>query len=323
MKKAVILTRDTAYFDQLRLCGGEGPVPPFACVSAFPPEKAPQTVWLADGSTSGCVKAENLPECDAVFTDRWEEPRDGVRTVCKYREGAAVLREIREICGGTTAGVHGGGGSRILLCTSADGGSGTSAVALGAALAAAPDAFYLNLEPVSGYSPFPAGDGPDFGAVLFRMHSRFSGEGEAVLSMAATDRRGVSYFLPPRNAADMGGLSGETVDGLLSCLKKSGKFARIVVDCPFSFGTVCSAAAAAADEIFLICREGSRKNGAVRDWLQKSCGAAVSEIRRAGSAAADGGFTIPEYRGVSEEECIVRTADVLRGHPLLQKNEFL
>lgn len=161
---------------------------------------------------------------------------EGFPAICKYQKAEAIYKLLLNLYAESASEVKlkkKAGNVRVVLFTSAQGGSGTSAAAASYAMHRAKEkkVFYLNLEKFGDSGLYFIGDGKmSFSDVIYALQSR---KGNLMMKMESalqTDSSGVDFFSSCRNVYDMFGLSDEDVQRLLQELSQIAAYEEIVVD---------------------------------------------------------------------------------------------
>lgn len=123
--------------------------------------------------------------------------------------------------------------TRIVLFTSAQGGSGTSSAAAAYAFRRASEMriFYLNLEKFGDSNLYFQGEGKlSFSDIIYSLKSRKGNLAIKLESAVQTDVSGVDFLNSCRNAYDMSELTDTEIETLLKEICHAGKYQEIVVD---------------------------------------------------------------------------------------------
>ena len=138
------------------------------------------------------------------------EELEGNPAICKYQKADILFKQILSLYADHSAQMkfrHGTSLAHILLFTSAQGGSGNSAVAAACALHMAKQGkgvCYLDLQPLGDAEQyFSAGGNATFSDAIYALKSRKSNLIMKLESTLKTDSSGVDYFAPCKNAYDM------------------------------------------------------------------------------------------------------------------------
>jgi MinD-like ATPase involved in chromosome partitioning or flagellar assembly len=194
---------------------------------------------------------------------------NGVRAVCKYQKAEELYRQVLEIfdssCGAAGGRGGAGAGQRVILFTSASGGTGCSA---GAAACAARFAragravMYLNLEPLGDSGAFFAGEGrSDLSDVIFALKSGAANLPLKLEIGARRDSSGVFFFAPPRTALDLFELDEDDIDALMARLREAGAYEYVVADAPLSAGRIAMRLLRHAQSVVFVSDGSRMSNG--------------------------------------------------------------
>lgn len=166
------------------------------------------------------------------------EEIEGFPAICKYQKAETIYKMILGLYAENSSDVklkNNGGDIKIILFTSAQGGSGTSTVAAAYALRRAEEkkkkVFYLNLEKLGDSGLYFGGEGKQsFSDVIFALKSR---KGNLLMKMESVTERdpsGVDFFCSCRNAYDMFELTDGEVEALLQGFQQSSGYEELVID---------------------------------------------------------------------------------------------
>lgn len=165
------------------------------------------------------------------------EELEGNPAICKYQKADILFKQILSLYADHSAQMkfrHGTSLAHILLFTSAQGGSGNSAVAAACALHMAKQGkgvCYLDLQPLGDAEQyFSAGGNATFSDAIYALKSRKSNLIMKLESTLKTDSSGVDYFAPCKNAYDMRELKDEEIGRLLQAVAQLKEYEAIIVD---------------------------------------------------------------------------------------------
>lgn len=181
---------------------------------------------IPDGITVGCLSI--VPEADEI---------EGISAICKYQRAEAIYKMMLKLYAEGASNVKlkkSRADIRIVLFTSAQGGSGTSSAAAAYVLRKIADkkkVFYLNLEKFGDSNLYFQGTSKlSFSDVIYFLKSRKGNLPMKLESAVQTDSSGVDFFNSSRNAYDLFELSDEEVQLLIQGISQIAKYEEIVVD---------------------------------------------------------------------------------------------
>lgn len=195
-------------------------------------------VILMDDSLE--VEKEYVPE-GAAFAYLCKtmdmEEEDGLPAICKFQKTEMIYKQILGIYAENAADVKiqiNESLARLVLFVSAQGGSGTSAVAAAYALKCAADkkdVFYLNLELFGSPDLYFSHEGSmSFSDVIYALKSKKSNLSIKMESFMKTDKSGVDYFDTCKNAYDMAELTDKEIGLLLQGIAQMKEYEEIIID---------------------------------------------------------------------------------------------
>ena len=167
---------------------------------------------------------------------------NGQKAIGKYQKIDLIYKEILNIYSEKAGSVidikSEGGCAKTYLFCSPNGGVGTSSMAAASALhfaAKGEKTLYLNLEKLGSSDLFFTGEGQfDMSDIIFALKSKNVNLLMKLESCIKYDRRGVCFFSQPKIALDMVELSQDDIVKLLSELKRSRLYSRIIIDMDFT-----------------------------------------------------------------------------------------
>lgn len=200
-------------------------------------------VFLSDGGFE--IDQQKVPKkCGfAYLTDTPDiDTIRGERTVCKFQKAELIYKEILDIYSENVSEVIGfrtdGSRARVILFTSAAGGTGcsTAAAACAGALAAkGKRALYFPLSMFERAEVLFHADGTaDFSNVLYALKSKKSNFALKIESCVRRDETGVSFFQSSPSALDMVEFRDEEMKMLMEVLESGGDFDFLILDAPFA-----------------------------------------------------------------------------------------
>lgn len=180
---------------------------------------------IPEGITVGYLST--MPDVDEI---------DGMPVICKYQKAEELYKMMLNLYAEGVSDVKlkkNGSDTKIVLFTSVQGGSGTSAAAAAYAIrkTAKEKIFYLNLEKFGDSNLYFQGEGRlSFSDVIYSLKSKKGNLSIKVESATQTDPEGVDFFNTCRNAYDMFEVSDEETFQLIREITQIGKYKEIVID---------------------------------------------------------------------------------------------
>ena len=166
---------------------------------------------------------------------------NGHQTICKFQRADLIYKQILSVysenAGNVTGIKLGDESTKIILFTSASGGSGSSTMAAACAAHFATQnkrTLYLNLEKFGSSDAIFSAEGQfDMSDIIFALKSKKANLQLKLESCVKQDHRGVYFFSQTKIALDMLELNTEDILQLISELKLSGSYDYIVLDAEF------------------------------------------------------------------------------------------
>ena len=163
------------------------------------------------------------------------------RAICKFQKADLIYKQILSVYSekaGSISGLKlGDESAKICVFHSVSGGAGASSMAAAAALhfaAQGKKTLYLNLEKIGSSDSFFEGEGQfDMSDIIFSLKSKKGNLSLKLESCVKQDPRGVYFYSQSKIALDMLELDCEEIVRLISELKLTGSYDRIVVDADF------------------------------------------------------------------------------------------
>ena len=200
-------------------------------------------VFLSDGGFE--IDQQKIPKkCGfAYLTDTPDiDTIRGERTVCKFQKAELIYKEILDIYSENVSEVIGfktdGSRARVVLFTSAAGGTGCSTAAAACAGALAMKGKRVLYFPLSIFERaetlFRAEGTADFSSVLYALKSKKSNFVLKIESCVRRDETGVCFFQSSPSALDMMEFRAEEMKTLMEVLESGGDFDFLILDAPFA-----------------------------------------------------------------------------------------
>lgn len=181
---------------------------------------------IASGTVVGCFC--EMPDVGEV---------NGIPAICKFQKVENIYKEIFNIYADYSENIQiktSNSETRIVLFTSAQGGSGTSTAAAAHALRKAQEGYkivYLNLEQFGDTDLYFSGSGSmSFSDVIYALKSKNGNLELRLESIIQTDQSGVDFFHTCKNAYDMFELQSDEIETLVSAVSNVKKYDEIVID---------------------------------------------------------------------------------------------
>lgn len=184
--------------------------------------------------------ADSIPKGTAVgyLCDRPDvDEIDGAPAICKFQKASDMYKLMLGLYAEKSSNIKmkkRGSVVQVTMFMSAQGGSGTSTAAAAYALRHAANGkkmFYLNLEKFGQTDWYFSGDGVlSLSDVIYSLKSKKSNLIIKLESSIRTDKSGVDYFAPCKNAYDMQELKDEEIGTLIQGLSQVKAYDEIVID---------------------------------------------------------------------------------------------
>ena len=165
------------------------------------------------------------------------EEIDGVPSIGKYQKAEAIYKQIISLYAekaGRISLKKNDIAAKVVLFTSAQGGSGVSAAAAAYALRSAEEKkkiFFLNLEKFGSSDLYFSGEGNlSFSDIIYSLKSKKSNLLLKLESTIQTDPSGVDFFKDCKNAYDMFELEDKEIEELICGIAQVKKYDEIVID---------------------------------------------------------------------------------------------
>ena|GEM_PF-53590 len=199
-------------------------------------------VLIADASFE--LDATTLPGncCFAYMTDdRGITAFKGQHAIGKYQKVDSIYNRIMDLyaeSGGVAVGTAVDGDLPLYVFTSASGGVGTSAAAVGYAKSLAAlgkNALYMNLEKLGTPGLYFTGEGSfTMRDLMIAIKSKRAGVALKLKSNVRRDASGVYWYGTPHSPIDLQELNKEDIHDLYLALSQTGMFERLVIDLSFA-----------------------------------------------------------------------------------------
>ncbi|MBD9698782.1 hypothetical protein IGS67_04640 [Flavimobilis sp. GY10621] len=210
---------------------------------------------------------------------------DGVPAVARYTKTSEFFRQVIDLVSSASGSVEirkrtSGKAPRLIVTTSAAGGSGTTslAAALARSLAMQPtpvNVLYLDLDPTSdaGATLETAGaDGPTMSDVIYAIKRRRGDIDSQLMSVMRRDAYGVHHFAATRDPADILDLTADDRAILLERLTSNSSIDVVILDIPFTAVVAQWSVLEHAHRVLLVARadgQGSLRTERARRILER------------------------------------------------------
>ena len=193
------------------------------------------------------MKPEEVPgeaKVGWLVDDSEKTDIDGVRAVGKFRKPELIYKDILALYAERGKGSSGymknsSSNCQLLMFVGFSGGTGASTMAAAAAkyLAMAGETvLYLNLETTGNSANFFRGEGNySFEEVIYALKSQKVNVSLKMESTVRRDASGVYFFTPCRMAISMLEMTDDDVMQVLSILKNTSNYTKVVIDMGFGF----------------------------------------------------------------------------------------
>lgn len=180
--------------------------------------------------------------------------------IFKFQRMDAIYRGIKSVYDDRRTDIGGSNGAgtagKVILFSAAAGGVGTSSMAAACAVRIAKKnqrVIYVNLQKFGGANLYFSGEGYwDMTDLIEALQNSETDLSEALQNWAREDARGVRFYSQADSPLDMMKLTNEDILRLVTELRSSGAYERIVLDVDFSLDEGMLPVYRAADKIVMV-----------------------------------------------------------------------